>query len=99
MPPTRRSATRRGGRPYRRLAERLKREEHVCWLCGLPIDPELKSPHPMSFSVDHIVPVAPSFGGAVADPGNVRAAHRICNMKRGTGRGRPTTQGDRSASW
>jgi 5-methylcytosine-specific restriction endonuclease McrA len=97
MPPTRRSAARRGGRPYRRLAAKLKREEHVCWLCGLPIDPELKSPHPYSFSVDHVNPL--SFGGALADPGNARAAHRIHNMQRGNGRGTPRTLDDRSARW
>jgi len=51
----------------------------------------------MSFTVDHVVPV--SMGGPLSDPGNVRPAHRICNMKRGTGRGRPNSQGDRSASW
>lgn len=93
--PTRRSAARRGGRPYRRLAARLKREQGVCHICGLPIDPDLKSPHPMSFSVDHLIPMA--MGGHLLGP--VRAAHRICNQKRGTGRGRPSTQGDRSAAW
>lgn len=92
---TRRSATRRGGRPYRRLAARLKREEQVCWICGQWIDPELKSPHPMSFSVDHVVPLA--LGGELM--GEARAAHRVCNMKRGTGRGKPRTEGDRSAAW
>lgn len=93
--PTPRSKTRRGGRPYRRMAARLRREAEVCWICGLPIDKTLRSPHPMSFSVDHLTPV--SMGGAVLGP--VAAAHRICNMKRGTGRGRPSTQGDRSSSW
>lgn len=90
-----RSKRPRGGRPYRRMAERLKREEHVCHICGNWIDPDLKSPDPMSFSVDHLQPVA--MGGELLGP--VRAAHRICNMKRGTGRGKPYTQGDRSAEW
>lgn len=94
---TRRSAVRRGGRLYRRLAARLKLEAQVCWICGLPIDPELRSPHPFSFSVDHVTPV--SMGGAMADPANVRAAHRVCNMKRGKGRRSPKTAGDRSAAW
>ena len=95
--PTPRSKTRRGGRPYRRLAARLKREGGVCWLCGLPIDPELKAPHPMSFSLDHFVPV--SMGGALTDPANARSAHRRCNQKRGTGRGRASTPDDRSSKW
>ena len=62
----------------------------------MPIDPDLVSPHPMSFSVDHIVPK--SMGGG-DERENLAPAHRICNMKRGTGRARPTTEGDRSASW
>lgn len=97
MPTPRSKARGRDSRPSRRLASRLKREAQVCWICGHWIDPELRSPHPLSFTVDHIVPLA--LGGAAADPGNVRAAHRLCNMKRGTGRGRPSTQGDRSSSW
>lgn len=94
---TRRSAVNRGGRPYRRLHARLRREVSVCHICGLPIDPSLRAPHPLSFSLDHIVPV--SMGGALTDPDNVRPAHRICNMQRGTGRGRPTSGGDRSGAW
>lgn len=91
----RRSASRRGGRPYRRAVAKLKREERVCHICGLPIDPDLKSPHPMSFSADHLVPLA--MGGHLLGP--MRAAHRLCNMKRGTGRGSPASTGDRSANW
>lgn len=94
---TRRSNTRRGGRPYRTMAARLKREARVCWICGLPIDPELKSPHPLSFSVDHLAPV--SMGGPIAEGRNALPAHRLCNMKRGTGRGNAKTEGDRSKSW
>ncbi|MGE5747422.1 MAG: HNH endonuclease [Solirubrobacterales bacterium] len=91
------SKVRRGGRPYRRLAKKIRREQQVCHLCGLPIDPDLKPPHPGSFTVDHIVPL--SMGGKRDDPANCRAAHRLCNMKRGAGKRSPRTQGDRSASW
>jgi len=92
-----RRTIRRGGRPYRRLATRLRNEARVCAICGLPIDPDLRSPHPLSFTLDHIIPL--SMGGARDDPANARPAHRICNMKRGTGRGAPRTTGDRSAAW
>ena len=70
-------------------AAQLKAEGGVCHLCGLPIDPELESPHPMSFTADHIIPMA--MGGHLTDRRNLRPAHRICNMKRGTGRGNPRT--------
>jgi 5-methylcytosine-specific restriction endonuclease McrA len=96
---TRRSAVPRSGRPYRRLQARVRREHGVCAICGQPIDPELASPHPMSFSLDHITPV--SMGGSLTDRDNARAAHRVCNARRGNGRTtpRPVTPGDRSASW
>jgi 5-methylcytosine-specific restriction endonuclease McrA len=95
--PPRRHARGRGGRPYRRLAARLRQEQQVCWLCGLPIDGSLRRPHPGSWSMDHVIPV--SMGGELIDPLNVRAAHLGCNMRRGNGRGSPKTPGDRSASW
>lgn len=69
----------------------------MCWLCGLPIDSDLKSPHPGSWTLDHVVPL--SMGGARDDPANARAAHRLCNMQRGNGRGRRRTHGDRSDAW
>lgn len=52
----------------------------------------------MSFSVDHVVPL--SMGGDLNDPTNLAAAHRLCNMKKGTGRGlRTTAHPDQSGSW
>jgi 5-methylcytosine-specific restriction endonuclease McrA len=76
----------------------------VCALCGLPIDPDLEAPDPGSFTVDHIIPLSTIRDPAERrrlrdDPANCRPAHRLCNMKRGTGRGRAATQGDRSAGW
>ena len=83
---------RAGGRPHRRRASKLKQDAHVCWLCGQPIDPELKAPHPYSFSADHVVPLAR--GGHML--GELRPAHRICNMRRGTGSPQPSR---RSRQW
>jgi hypothetical protein len=56
--------------------------EH-CWLCGEPIDYQLRSPHPRSWTLDHAVPVKhrPEL---MLDPGNFRSAHRECNDYRGT---------------
>jgi len=78
------------GRPMRRLRARVKREEPICWLCGHAIDPSLKAPDPGSFSLDHVIPV--TRGGPELDRSNCRAAHRLCNMKRGTGRRQPPRQ-------
>ena len=49
-----------------------------------------RKPHPMSFVVDEVVPVA--FGGDPLDFANTRPAHWICNARRGDGmRGKRTT--------
>lgn len=88
---------RRDTRAIRRLRERVRREESICWLCGGPIDPELRAPHPYSFTVDHVQPVA--LGGSELDRGNCRAAHRIHNQQRGIGRARPLVEARSSRDW
>ena len=50
--------------------------QSVCAICGLPVDKSLKYPHPMSPSVDHIIPC--SRGGS-DDLDNLQLAHRKCN--------------------
>jgi len=54
-----------------------------CWLDGDPIDYRLKSPHPLSWSVDHAIP-AHERPDLILDPGNLRASHLDCNCRRGT---------------
>ena len=54
----------------------LKTQE-VCGICGLPVDKSLKSPHPLSATVDHIIPVAK--GGHPSALDNLQLAHRVCN--------------------
>lgn len=49
----------------------------ICEICGTPIDKTLKSPHPLSPSVDHIIPV--SKGGHPSALENLQLAHRVCN--------------------
>ncbi|MEU7376553.1 HNH endonuclease [Streptomyces albidoflavus] len=71
----------RNGRPYRRLVAALKRRGDPCWLCGHAIPPGLDARHPLSFTLDHVVPL--SRGGPLLDPANARAAHRRCNSARG----------------
>jgi 5-methylcytosine-specific restriction endonuclease McrA len=57
----------------------IRRTGAGCHICGQSIDYTLKSPDPMSFEVDHLVPL--SKGGA-DDLTNKAAAHRICNSKK-----------------
>lgn len=75
---------------YRALARCVKREEpEVCWLCGRPIDPTLpyRDPttgkvNPMSWSLDHVVPVSEHPELALVRD-LARAAHFRCNSARG----------------
>lgn len=49
----------------------------VCAICGKPVDFKLKFPHPMSATVDHIIPV--SKGGHPSAIDNLQLAHLKCN--------------------
>lgn len=71
----------RNGRRYRRLVAQLKALGAPCARCGHNIDPNLDARHPMSFTLDHIVPL--SKGGSLLDPANARPMHRRCNSARG----------------
>ena len=80
------------GSARRKVRERLKAQGGPCGICGKPIDYSLgmvttpegkRRPHPMSFVVDEILPV--KFGGSPFDIDNCRAAHWICNARRGDG--------------
>ena len=51
--------------------------QDVCGICGKPVDKTLKYPHPLSPTVDHIIPV--SKGGHPSDISNLQLAHRCCN--------------------
>lgn len=70
----------RSSRPDGRLRAQVADEETHCWLCHEAIDYTLKTPHPMSYEMDHVIPDSK---GGVAVRGNVRASHRICNTRKG----------------
>ena len=53
-------------------------QQDYCALCGKPVDKSLKFPHPMSASVDHIIPVAK--GGHPSALDNLQLTHLICNQ-------------------
>lgn len=69
------------GNAKRKLRARLKAEGRPCHLCGQPIDYSLPAGDPMSFELDHVVPLAR--GGDPYDYGNAAASHRICNQRKG----------------
>ena len=62
------------------LRKRVMAMSDVCHICGKPIDYSLPSNHPLSFHMDHIIPV--SRGGSVYDIDNLAPSHRICNMRK-----------------
>lgn len=51
--------------------------QDTCGICGRPVDQRYKAPHPLSPTVDHIIPVAK--GGHPSDMANLQLAHRWCN--------------------
>lgn len=67
------------------LRRRVEREGLPCWLCGQPIDLSLHYTHSMSFTADHLHPLAR--GGRLL--GKLMPAHRSCNARRGKGKAMP----------
>lgn len=52
----------------------------VCGICGRPVDKSLRWPHPLSPTVDHIIPI--DKGGHPSDMDNLQLAHWCCNRKK-----------------
>ena len=60
--------------------QKILKTQSVCGICGKPVDMSLKYPHPLSPTVDHIIPV--SKGGHPSDIDNLQLAHRTCNRQK-----------------
>lgn len=56
--------------------------DDVCAICGMLVDKRLKFPHPLSASIDHIIPVAK--GGHPSNIDNLQLTHLICNQVKGS---------------
>lgn len=54
----------------------IRRGKPPCSLCGGDIDYSLRYPHPMSFVVDHIIPLN---RGGLDRADNCQPSHRSCN--------------------
>jgi 5-methylcytosine-specific restriction endonuclease McrA len=57
--------------------KRIYAAENICGICGQPVDKKLRFPHPMSKSIDHIIPI--HRGGHPSDIENLQLAHLSCN--------------------
>lgn len=58
----------------------FREEQWTCWLCHNPIAKDEAAPHPLSPTVDHVIPLAK---GGPHTRDNLRCAHFICNARRG----------------
>lgn len=65
---------------FKRNKKKIFATQTVCGICGRPVDKSLKYPHPMSATVDHIIPVAR--GGHPSDIENLQLAHFTCNRQK-----------------
>lgn len=57
-----------------------KRDDYTCQLCGKKVEMGKEFPHPMSPSIDHILPLSK---GGTHEPDNCQLAHLRCNTKKG----------------
>ena len=65
---------------FEKNRKRIYATQTVCALCGRPVDFTLKYPHPMSATIDHIIPIAR--GGHPSDMDNLQLAHLTCNRQK-----------------
>lgn len=65
---------------YERNRKRILATQNTCGICGHQVDLSLKTPHPMSATVDHIIPVAKN--GHPSDISNLQLAHWTCNRQK-----------------
>jgi 5-methylcytosine-specific restriction endonuclease McrA len=73
----RRVATRSGEKIIPAIV--YSRDDYRCGLCGELLAMNEVAPHPLSASVDHIIPLA---RGGMHTWDNVQAAHFLCNAKK-----------------
>jgi 5-methylcytosine-specific restriction endonuclease McrA len=59
-----------------------ERDRWRCGLCGKQVNKRLEYPHPMSASLDHVIPL--SLGGEHS-MANVQLAHLSCNVEKSNG--------------
>ena len=65
---------------YERNKKRIFATQNTCGICGHPVDFSLKTPHPMSAQIDHIIPV--SKNGHPSSIENLQLSHFSCNRQK-----------------
>lgn len=65
---------------FEKAKQKILKTQTVCGICGKPVDFSYKYPHPLSPTVDHIIPV--NKGGHPSDISNLQLAHRTCNRQK-----------------
>lgn len=60
----------------------ILRDGGKCQICGRKVALSKEVPHPLSPTLDHIIPLSK---GGKHDPKNVRLAHFVCNLKKHDG--------------
>lgn len=68
---------------FDRNRKRILMTQDVCGICGKPVDKSLKFPHPLSPTVDHIIPI--DRGGHPSAIENLQLAHFACNRAKSNG--------------
>ena len=78
---TKRSDREKGNRgAYEAARKKILKTQTICGICGKPVDFSYRYPHPLSPTVDHIIPVTK--GGHPSDISNLQLAHRCCNRQK-----------------
>lgn len=67
---------------YAKARKIIYAQQSVCGICGRPVDKKLPFPHPLSPTLDHIIPVQK--GGDPVALENLQLAHLACNRAKGT---------------
>ena len=58
----------------------ILKTRNTCGICGQPVDKSIKTPHPLSPVIDHIVPI--SKNGHPSDINNLQLTHWQCNRQK-----------------
>ena len=57
----------------------IERDEGICQLCGTLVSTQIAAPHPLSPSIDHMIPLSK---GGLHSKANCQLAHLYCNTSK-----------------